>query len=163
MGPSLLEVSGGPTLSWGELTGAVSAVFSLLLSLIVFLIRHGWEAEKRLMSRETLTMQSQIGEAKAEAKKANDALEAEREKRHELQRLIDGHRAHLEVLDRDVRDLGDKDDEQDGKIAKLKERLDRGGRSASTAQMAAVRDGDDSDPPPNPGPMRPRLKSQRGL
>jgi septal ring factor EnvC (AmiA/AmiB activator) len=126
---------------------AISAVFSLMLSAIVWLVRHAAESEKR-------AMQTGIDEAKGEAKRARDRLEEEIELRHR-------HDVALGQLEPALQRLEETDSEQGRQIADLRSRLDRGQRTLS--QMRPVADPNPtSDPPPLP-PMRPKLPSRGGF
>lgn len=123
-----------------------------MLGLVVWLLRHGYEAEKRLMI-------TAIDDAKATAKTASDNALKQMELRHEqeiaLTKLqgqydnLDGKHKYLQA------DLEELKAEHAAAISKLKERLDRGQRTFSQ-QMERPLPREDSDPPP----MRPRFKSR---
>lgn len=124
---------------------AVGAVFTSMLTLIVFLLRHGYEAEKRLMMMA-------IEEAKEEAKRAREKGESEVEKRHAQEVAIGQIEGNILGLRSDVQRLESTDSDQGGQLSDLRSRIDRGARTAS--QMSPAVSPPSSDPPL--GPMRPK-------
>jgi hypothetical protein len=125
---------------------AISAVFSLMLSAIVWLVRHAAESEKR-------AMQTRIDEAMGEARRARDKLEEEIELRHR-------HDVVLGQLGPALQRLEETDSEQGRQLSELRSRLDRGQRT-----LSQMRPGAEPNPPSDPPipPMRPKLPSRGGF
>lgn len=119
---------------------AVSAVFSLMLSVIVWLLKHSFDAEKRLMV-------AMIEDAKSAAKTASDKLSEQTELRHKQELTLTQIQGKLAGFQSTVDQLGDKDASQDVILAKLKERLDKGQRTFSQQMQPIQREDPPSDPP----------------
>jgi ATP-dependent Lon protease len=139
----LLDAQAQVDVPVSTLIAAVSAVFSVMLSVIVWLFKHGFDAEKRLM----LVV---IEDAKATAKTASDKLTEQIELRHKQEILITQLQGKVAGFQASLDQLADKDSAQDQILTKLKERLDKGQRTFSQQMQPIQREEPPSDPPDPP-------------
>jgi hypothetical protein len=134
------------------IVAAISGTFSLMLSAIIWLIKHAANTERTMLVKL-------IEEAKTEAHNATSKLQEEIELRHKQELRLTQHDGKFLAVYSDVDRLGARDDVQQQTIERLKERLDRGARTMSQMTPAVRREEPGSDPPIPP--MRPRLPSRR--
>jgi hypothetical protein len=146
-------------MSTGELVSivvsAVFGTFTLMLSLIVWLLRNTYETERANNAKAVERLEKQLAEAISAAK-------ANAESFHKQELTLTKHTERFETVDERTMRLDARDNEQGRDLIKLKERLDRGDRTAS-GQAPASRPLSREDPTTDPplAPPRPRLPSRR--
>lgn len=143
---------------------AGATLISIMVGIIGLLLRHSASTEKKLI---TISIES----AMAVAHNASNKLSEEINLRHAQAITLTQYEGNFKALQATLDQLRDKDDEQDRRFeeinraaSRLKERLDKGSRTTSGQIQSGLirRDDPPTDPPYDPGPMRPRMPTHRG-